>query len=395
MTPALALYLLAAARAEPIMVRRGRRDLARDAAIAGPRPAGEIVWLHLAAGQPSDCAATLMDRISDERPGIGFVLTSDEPSDPVDGVDRLARPPDYPRAVEAFLSFWRPDAGVWIGGPIWPVLAAKARQARVPVILANATADQGSGHRGVPARDLLGLFDVIVASAPAAGAALARASRRPVVVKGPLQRSPRPLDHDEAEHVRLNQALQARPVWYAAAATEPELDSLRDAHGAGQGASHRLLLILQPADMDATWPSLSQYTRRSTHGVPSPGAAVFVADQPGEEGLWYRLASVSFVGGTLGGPRAMADPFAPAALGSATLHGPIVEPYGDHFRALDDAGATRRVKDAAALGQSVADLLAPDRAATLANRAWEVTSAGAEATDYVVEEVARLLVSGR
>ena len=377
------------------MARRGRRNLERDADAVGPRPGGEVVWLHLAAGQPPDCAATLMDRISDERPGTGFVLTSDEPLDIADAAAWLARPPDYPRAIDAFLSFWRPEAGVWIGGPIWPVLAAKARRARVPVVLANATASQASSHRGVPAHDLLNLFDVIVASAPAAGAALERAARRPVTVKGPLQRSPRPLDHDEREHVRLNQALQARPVWYAAAATEPELDFLRDAHGAGQGASHRLLLILQPADLDATWPSLSQYARRSTHSVPSPGAAVFVADQPGEEGLWYRLASVSFVGGTLGGPRAMADPFAPAALGSAILHGPIVEPYGAHFKALGDAGATRRVEDAAALGQSVADLLAPDRAATLANRAWEVTSAGAEATDHVVEEVARLLDARR
>ena len=394
MTPALSLYLLAAARAEPIMVRRARRVLAREA--AGPRPTGEVVWLHLAGGQPPDSATTLASRISDERPRAHFVLTSDEPLDADGGLARLTRPVDYPRAVDAFLSIWKPNAAVWIGGPIWPVLAAKARQAGVPMILANATADQATSHRGIPARDLLGLFDTIVACEARGGTALERASRRRVAVGGPLQRSSPALDHDEGEYRHLSEALQTRPVWYAAAATEPELDALYDAHAVGQGASHRLLLILQPAELDAAWPGLSQYgVRRSTHGVPPLGAAVLVADLPGEEGLWFRLASVSFVGGTLGGPGSMVDPFAPAALGSAILHGPTVRPYEAHFRALGDAGATRQVDDAVALGHAVADLLAPDRAAILASKAWAVISDGAEATDHVVEEVVRLLDAGR
>lgn len=362
----------------------------------GPRPSGEVVWLHLGAGQPPDSASALASRISEDRPQSEFVLTSDEALEPFAGVPSQIRPADFPRAVESFLSRWRPNAGVWIGGPIWPVLAARARQSGVPLVLANATTDQATGHRALPARDLLGLFDVILACDAAAGAALQRAWRKEVAVMGPLQRAPRPLEHDEAEHPILSKALQARPVWYAVSATEPELEHLHQAHAVAQGASHRLLLIVQPADPAAAWPSLSRYAaRRSSHGTPPQSATAFIADVPGEEGLWYRLSSVSFVGGTLGGPNAMADPFAPAALGSAILHGPVVSPYESQFAALENAGATRRVDDAAELGQAVTDLLAPDRTATLASKAWSVVSDGAEATDHVVKQVARLIDAAR
>jgi 3-deoxy-D-manno-octulosonic-acid transferase len=39
----------------------------------------------------------------------------------------------------------------------------------------------------------------------------------------------------------------------------------------------------------------------------------------------------------------------------------------------------------------VADLLSPDRAAEMARRAWEITSAGSEVTDRVIELVAQSL----
>lgn len=387
MTPALSFYMLAAARAEPFISRRQPEPYPG----APARPSGEVIWIHVGSEEPAASAMALAARIGDERPTTGFVLTSDEP--PAFGNDLawLPRPADFPRAVGAFLSAWAPSACIWIGGPIWPVLAAKARQTGIPMLLANATDALAGGHRGVPARDLLGLFDGVAARGELDRKALERAARRPVEVTGRLQRSPRLFDHDEGERLRLAAALQSRPVWFAAAAAADEAEALRHAQGIGQGASHRLLLIVQPADADAG-PFLERFTaRRSAGGAPPPGAPVFVADVPGEEGLWYRLASVSFIGGTLSGPAARADPFAAAALGSAIVHGPAVAPYAAHFAALRAAEATRPVRDAEGLGRAVEELLAPDRTAALAHRAWAVVSDGAEATDHVADEIGRLL----
>jgi len=100
----------------------------------------------------------------------------------------------------------------------------------------------------------------------------------------------------------------------------------------------------------------------------------------GELGLWYRLASVSFVGGSwepIGGH----NPFEPAALGSAILHGPYVTNFVDIYQRLTDARAARLVSSPQALAEAVDELLAPDRAAIMAHAAWEVVSAGADVTD--------------
>jgi 3-deoxy-D-manno-octulosonic-acid transferase len=386
MTPALSLYLLAAARAERMLARRASRSSGTS------RPRGELVWIHRGASQPANAATTMAGRLAEERPGLNFAFTSDEPLPADDKGSWQPRPADFPGAVADFLEHWLPDAAVWIGGPVWPVLAAKAYQCGMPMVLANATGDLSRGHRAVPGRHLLRLFDRIYARSEDDGELLGRTARTEVVPIGALQRSLQPLDHDEEEFAKLSNALQGRPVWYAAGVMADELEGVLAAHSGGLGASHRLLLIVQPANDLPPPRVLGTYgSRRSAQGVPAPGATVFVADLPGEEGLWYRLSSVSFVGGSLSGPQAMSDPLHAAALGSAIIHGPVISPYEEHFQALDTAGATWSVKTSTGLGYAVTDLLAPDRAAALANHGWKVVSHGAEATDQVVDAVTRLM----
>jgi 3-deoxy-D-manno-octulosonic-acid transferase len=73
-----------------------------------------------------------------------------------------------------------------------------------------------------------------------------------------------------------------------------------------------------------------------------------------------------------------------AALGSALLHGPRVGDYGPVFDRLGAARAARGVSGVTDLGEALADLLSPDRAARLAQAAWAVASDGADVTDRVV-----------
>ena len=71
----------------------------------------------------------------------------------------------------------------------------------------------------------------------------------------------------------------------------------------------------------------------------------------------------------------------------AILHGPHPGPYPDAYARLDEARATRRVETPAALADAVGDLIAPDKAATLAHNAWAASSGGAEVTERVAQVV--------
>jgi 3-deoxy-D-manno-octulosonic-acid transferase len=101
---------------------------------------------------------------------------------------------------------------------------------------------------------------------------------------------------------------------------------------------------------------------------------VWLADSYGELGLWYRLAPLALVGGgfdRIGGH----NPWEPAALGAAVLHGPDVANFTADYAMLHAADAARAV----APGELSVALQQPDLAAV-----------AARATDLVRQQQGRL-----
>jgi 3-deoxy-D-manno-octulosonic-acid transferase len=206
-------------------------------------------------------------------------------------------------------------------------------------------------------------------------------------VLGSLKEGAAALPCNESERAVLAAELAGRPVWLAASTHEGEERMVLHAHRLATRSSPRLLLILVPRHPergDEIAAMLQQegwrFTRRAADEGPSEEAGVYLADTMGELGLWYRLAPISFVGGSLvaiGGH----NPFEPAALGSAILHGPYVSNFVDIYRRLADAKAARLVSSPEKLAAAVAQLLNPADAATMAAAAWEVISEGADVTD--------------
>ena len=115
---------------------------------------------------------------------------------------------------------------------------------------------------------------------------------------------------------------------------------------------------------------------------------VYLADTLGELGLFYRLAGIAFVGGSLvakGGH----NPFEAARLGCAVLHGPDMSNCTTMAAALAVAGAAETVSGAAALAQSVSALLADQQLRDeRASAAAHVAAAGLGILDAVLERLA-------
>jgi 3-deoxy-D-manno-octulosonic-acid transferase len=97
--------------------------------------------------------------------------------------------------------------------------------------------------------------------------------------------------------------------------------------------------------------------QRSRGFLPDGATGLYVADTVGELGLFYRLAPIVFIGGTLV-PKGGQNPIEPAKLGCAILHGPHVDNFVEAFRALDGSGGAKVVRDAPAMAAEVAWLLA-------------------------------------
>src|SRR5207245_3963202 len=99
-------------------------------------------------------------------------------------------------------------------------------------------------------------------------------------------------------------------------------------------------------------------TARRARGQPVTSEIdVYLADTMGELGLFYSLAGIAFVGGSLvakGGH----NPFEAARLDCAVLHGPDISNCAGMATALAAADAAEAVSGPAALAQAVSTLLA-------------------------------------
>jgi 3-deoxy-D-manno-octulosonic-acid transferase len=96
--------------------------------------------------------------------------------------------------------------------------------------------------------------------------------------------------------------------------------------------------------------------RRSAGERIAANTDIFIVNTVGEMGLWYRLAAVAFLGGSLvthGGQ----NPIEPARLHVPILHGPHVGNFRDVYDALSAAGAATLVRDGSSLAAAVGLLL--------------------------------------
>jgi 3-deoxy-D-manno-octulosonic-acid transferase len=369
-----------------------------------PRPEGPLVWLHGASVGEGLSLLEMIRRMGDERPDLSFLLTTGTVTSATVLAERLPPrtihqyvPLDVRPWVRRFLDHWRPDLAVLAEGEIWPALLAEIKSRDTPLALINARMTETAFRRWRwlrgAARALLTQIDHVQAQDERSAARLRFLGLPPdrLEVTGTLKEGTGALPVDETEYARLAAALAGRTCWLAASTHEGEEAAVGRAQAQALRAWPRLLLILAPRHperSDEIAGALAEegwrVARRSRGEVPDADAQVFLADTLGEMGLWYRLCPVSFVGGSLAAVGGH-NPFEPAALGSAILHGPHVDNFADIYERLRAAGGSREVADAEALAVALDAVLEPDEAARLAHAAWEVCSEGADVTDRAME----------
>ncbi|GAA5080237.1 3-deoxy-D-manno-octulosonic acid transferase [Roseibacterium beibuensis] len=417
-SPALALYLTWSGRgAAPFAERKlrerleaGKEDRDRLYERRGeprvPRPEGKLVWFHAASVGESLAILELIRRLLEEREDLSVLVTTGTVTSAGVMAERLPEraihqyiPLDARRFVTGFLDHWRPDVAVWTESELWPTLICETHARGIPMLMINARMSKASHDkwrflRGM-AKSLLRRFDHALVQDDLTEMYLRRLGLPPLrmEVTGTLKEGAAALPCDEDERRAIAEHLGGRPVWLAASTHPGEERIALDAHRIALKANPRLLLIIVPrhpqrGDEIAQMIQADgwRFNRRTADELPDDEANVYLADTIGELGLWYRIAPISFVGGSMT-PVGGHNPFEPAALGSAILHGPYVTNFVDIYQRLTEAKAAWLISGPDKLAIAVNDLLNPDRAASMAHAAWEVVSAGSEITDKAVDLV--------
>ena len=265
-----------------------------------------------------------------------------------------------------FLDHWRPDAAAFVESELWPNLLAACAARDIPTMLVNARLSprsDGKWNRAPSlARHLLQGFARIEARSEEDAARLSALGARAVAVPGDLKFAAPPLPADAAELRRLEESLNGRPVWLAGSTHPGEDEAVFAAHRALAPRHPGLLTILVPRHPErgpriAALANGVPAPRRAAGAAPPEAGGIYVADTLGELGLWYRLAPVAFIGGSLV-PHGGQNPLEAGRLGCAIAAGPHMGNFAAAVAALEQAGAIGRVADPAELAAWVGAMLA-------------------------------------
>jgi 3-deoxy-D-manno-octulosonic-acid transferase len=322
---------------------------------------GAVVWVHGSSLGELTGARAMIDLILSRDPDLRIVITTNTETAHkmvrdwgLARVEVVLAPLDYRYAVKRFLARWQPALLITIENEIWPNRFELCHQAGIPVTLLGARMSEKSAR--IWAR--LGALPRLVFDQISLISAQDRGSESRLVTLGVRSDATAPLANlksgvsipagDTQELEELRAVFPYATTLLAASTHQGEEAQILAAYKLALKKQPQLRLILAPRhpgradEIAGMIAGMGLACRRRSRREAPEADSVFLADTLGEMALWYQLAAVTFVGGSLvhkGGH----TPFEPVQFGSVVLHGPDVSNHGSAYQALAGANGSARI----------------------------------------------------
>ncbi len=335
--------------------RRGKEEPLRRGERLGQaslaRPTGRLVWFHAASVGETNAILPLMGALARERPSLSFLLTTGTVTSATLAAQRLPpraihqfAPLDAPEYVARFLDHWRPDLGVFTESEIWPNLILESSARGIPLALVNGRITKRSFRRWRSVRSfaepLFSRFALVLAQNDALARRFAALGARRAIPAGNLKVDAPAPAVDGIELERLRPALGGRPLLIAASTHEGEDQIVADAHRRLAASLPDLCTIIVPRhpQRGAAIAQMLQArglrpAQRSLGQLPDRSVDTYIADTIGELDMFYKLAPIAFIGGSLV-DRGGHNPIEAMRQGAVVLVGPYQQNFADTYGPL-------------------------------------------------------------
>lgn len=292
-------------------------------------------------------------------------------------------PVDTIGLMQQFLQRYQPRLFILIETELWPNALSLTAQANIPSILLNARLSErsanGYGKFSRLTRPMLEQLSCIAAqdTDTAQRFIALGADKNKVVVTGSVKFDLQPPEIliKQAKQLVHDWQLQSRPVLVAASTHDPEEAQILAQFSKVLVQFPQAILILVPRHPER-FEHVAQLIQqnefelfqRSKQQKIEPQTQVYLADSMGELWLWYALADMAFVGGSLsrnGGH----NPLEPVALGVPVVMGEHTFNFKAIVDQLTQADALQQVASAEQLMQVCLNWLEQPELAKQAGRA--------------------------
>ena len=385
-------YQLATSLAKPFAPLILKRRLARGKEIKErlneryglsqtARPTGKLFWFHAASVGETIAIRPLIENLINNHQGLTILLTTGTTTSAKLAAKILPErcihqfiPLDNKHFIRSFLNHWQPDLAAFVESEIWPNLVLEIKAQEIPLILLNGRMSKRSFKRWFKtpkmARPLIGSFDKILAQSPTDAAHFIALGNENVRNTGNLKADAPPLSVDEEKQQKLRTAIAGRPLLLAASTHKGEETIIKEAHKLISQKHPNLLTIIAPRHPERAQTILESLQEdglkieirnhsskdRNEPKNPSPDCNIYIANSIGELGLFYSLAAVTFIGGSLV-PHGGQNPIEAINFGTAVLSGPHVRNFAPFYHELFIRGGAKRIDTAEELANISIDLL--------------------------------------
>ena len=302
-------------------IKSGKEDYARKGeriGLAGQvKPHGKLIWIHAASVGESLSALPLIEKLMSEVPNLNILITTVTRTSGHLLLERLPEgaihqyaPLDNIRFVNRFLSHWKPDIALWIESELWPNLVLETHNKNIPMVLVNARITNRSidNWKKLPllSKPMINSFRFILSQSKSDQKRFQLLGAERVYNVGNIKFDSLPIPADDADYSELKTIIGLRPVWIAASTHYSEEKVIAHAHRKLRDSHPGLLTIICPRhpirgnDIERELTELGlEVCSRTGPKIISEKTDIYLADTLGEMGLFYRLADIAFIGGSL------------------------------------------------------------------------------------------------
>lgn len=342
---------------------------------SGVRPAGKLIWCHGASVGEALSLLPLIKRLNELPQKPTLLLTTGTRSSAELLATRLPAgvihqyiPVDTMEAMRRFTRHWQPDLALLVESELWPNLIGTLRGRKIPAALLNARISERSARNWMNYAELwikalLRVFDVVLAQSDTDAKRFRELGASSARSVGNLKGAAQPLPMNENDRAALKKAIGDRPLWVMASTHDGEEEIACRVHQQLAQQFPNLLTIIvprHPARADVIMERVTKLKlnglRRSTHQLPQPDTAIYIADSFGELGLFYKVSTVVCIGGSFGKIGGH-NPLEAAHFGCAIVFGPDMRNFAEMATNILASGAARQVQTEEELANAVSSLL--------------------------------------
>ncbi|MEW5420419.1 3-deoxy-D-manno-octulosonic acid transferase [Amorphus sp. 3PC139-8] len=390
---------------------RGKEDPDRISERRGyaslPRPEGPLVWIHCASVGETNAVLPLIGRLVARNVSVLLTTTTVTGSRVAakrlpDGAIHQFAPIDVVPFVTRFLGHWQPTLALFVESELWPIALDELSRTGVPRVVVNGRMSKRSarGWSRFPLvhRAIFGRITQVLAQSADDRDRFAALGVTAVQDVGNMKYDGGPLPADPAALEAVRAALGEHPRWLAASTHPGEEAQIAEAHRILAARYPGLVTLIAPRHpergpaikAELANAGIAVALRSESEPIPSEGG-LYLADTMGELGVFYRVATIVLMGGSLvekGGQ----NPIEPGRLGCAVVTGPHTDNFAAVYPSLIAAGGAVVADGPAALAEKVASLIDdPEAVEAMAEAGAQVAHAQSGAVERSMAALARYL----